>query len=149
MSSRARAAVAAHVRGADDRRLERTLASRPALRVLFAVLARRFDPVGAAGFTGTVRFELSASDGRERVWAIVIAGDGTVARAVANRAVARAMAQEEEAALVVRASAADFVRLSAGVLHPARALLSGRLDVAGDFGVARRLGPMFGLAGVL
>jgi len=140
MSSRARAAVAAHVRGADDRRLEHTLASRPALRVLFVALARRFDPAGAAGFAGAVRFELSASDGRERVWAIVIAAD---------RAVARAATREEEAALVVRASAADLVRLAAGVLHPARALLSGRLDVAGDFGVARRLGPMFGFAGVV
>lgn len=132
--------MAAHVRDSSDLRLERSLASRPALRILFAALARRFDPVGAAGFTGTLRFELSVTGGRERVWTIVI---------TPGRAVARGGRHDHQAAVVVRAGAADFVRLAAGVLHPARALLSGRLDVAGDLGVARRLGPMFGLGGLL
>jgi putative sterol carrier protein len=140
LSSRAGAALAAHVRGSSDRHLERTLASRPALRILFAALARRFDPVGAAGFTGALRFELSLTGGRERAWILVITPE---------RAMARGGRHEQPAAVVVRAGAADFVRLAAGVLHPARALLSGRLDVAGDLGVARRLGPMFGVGSIL
>lgn len=139
-SSRARAALVTYVRGAGDRRLERTLASRPALRLLLLLMARRFDPAAAAGFTGTVRVELSTTRGRGRAWTILVG---------AHSARVRAGLLEEEPALVVRATAADLIRMAAGVLHPARALLSGRLDLAGDFGVARRVGPMFGAGSAL
>ncbi len=47
-------------------------------------------------------------------------------------------------ALVVKLSVADFARLAAGELDPGRALLSGQLDLEGDFAVATRLGAMFG-----
>jgi putative sterol carrier protein len=39
---------------------------------------------------------------------------------------------------------ADFLRMAAGDLDAGRALLTGRLDLAGDFSLAQRLGEMFG-----
>ncbi len=46
--------------------------------------------------------------------------------------------------MTVTARAADVLRMAAGELGPGRALLDGRLDLAGDWGVAMRLGKMFG-----
>jgi putative sterol carrier protein len=46
--------------------------------------------------------------------------------------------------LTIKLGAADFLRIAAGELDPAKALLSGRLDLAGDFAVAMRLASMFG-----
>jgi putative sterol carrier protein len=37
-----------------------------------------------------------------------------------------------------------FVRIAAGELDPARAMLDGRLEIEGDFVVVGRLGEMFG-----
>jgi putative sterol carrier protein len=39
-----------------------------------------------------------------------------------------------------------FVRIAAGELDPARAMLDGRLEIEGDYAVAGRLGEMFGAA---
>ena len=39
---------------------------------------------------------------------------------------------------------ADFLRMAAGDLDAGRALLTGRLDLEGDFSLAQRLGEMFG-----
>ena len=46
--------------------------------------------------------------------------------------------------LTIRLGVADFLRVAAGELDPVKALLSGRLDLAGDFAVAMRLAAMFG-----
>ena len=46
--------------------------------------------------------------------------------------------------LTIRLGVADFLRVAAGELDPAKALLSGRLDLEGDFTVAMRLAAMFG-----
>ena len=39
---------------------------------------------------------------------------------------------------------ADLIRIAAGELDPGRAVLDGRLDFAGDFGVMNRLTSLFG-----
>jgi hypothetical protein len=130
-----------HVRASGDRRLERTVGSRPALRLLLIAVSRRFDPAAAAGYTGAIRLELSTSSGEPRVWALAV-GDRC-------RVLGGARAARVDSELQVRCSVADLVRLAAGELGPGRALLTGRLDFAGDFGLARRAGPMFGVGSAL
>jgi putative sterol carrier protein len=122
------------VRGADDRTLERLFANDPALRVLFAAVARRFEPARAGGFAGDLQCDLRTTTGAVRSWTIVVEGD----RARARRGAA------DDPALVVTAAAADLVRMAAGELDTGRALLTGRLDVRGDFRLMMRLGAMFG-----
>ena len=47
-------------------------------------------------------------------------------------------------ALTLKMTVADFLRMAAGDLDAGKALLTGRLDLAGDFALAQRLGEMFG-----
>ncbi|HKR98288.1 MAG TPA: SCP2 sterol-binding domain-containing protein, partial [Candidatus Dormibacteraeota bacterium] len=47
-------------------------------------------------------------------------------------------------ALVLRMALPDFARIVGGELHPAAAMMQGRIELEGDFGVAARLGEMFG-----
>lgn len=122
------------VRDADDRTLERLFANGPALRLLFAGVARRFDPARAGGFEGELQCDLRSTDGSMRSWTIAVDGE----RAKARRGAA------SDAALVATAGAADLVRMAAGELDTGRALLTGRLDVRGDFRLMMRLGAMFG-----
>ena len=116
------------VRRASDRRLERTLGSDRGLRFVFAQMARAFRPDRAAGWTGDIRYELARADGSVAVW--------TVPAAPTGRAPGGGRA---EPGLTIKLGAADFLRIAAGELDPAKALLSGRLDLAGDFAVAMRL----------
>jgi putative sterol carrier protein len=122
------------VRRASDRRLERTLGSDRGLRFVFAQMARAFRPDRAAGWTGDIRYELARTDGSAAVWTVSCGADGARARAGAAPG----------PGLTIRLGAADFLRIAAGELDPAKALLSGRLDLAGDFAVAMRLASMFG-----
>jgi putative sterol carrier protein len=46
--------------------------------------------------------------------------------------------------LKVKMSLPDFVRLAGRDLDPVKAVLTGRLELEGDFAVAMRLGEMFG-----
>jgi putative sterol carrier protein len=105
-----------------------------ALRLLFGIVARRFDATQAGGFEGELQCDLRTTAGRVRSWTIVVAGD----RARARRGPAGAPA------LVATAKAADLARMAAGELDTGRALLTGRLDVRGDFRLMMRLGAMFG-----
>jgi hypothetical protein len=130
-------AAGAAVRRVPGGVLERTAGSSWGLRLLFGALARRFDPAMAGGFAGEVGWALRRADGREEPWRLVV--DGPAARASARPGTATAPV------VVVRVGVADLVRLAAGELDAGRALLEGRLDLEGDFAVAVRLGPMFGL----
>jgi putative sterol carrier protein len=122
------------VRRSSDERLERTVGSDRGLRIVFAAMARAYRPERAAGWSGDIRYELADSRGRERTWTV---------SCDASRARAREGAQPDPA-LTIRLGIADFARLAAGDLDPAKALLSGRLDLEGDFAVAIRLAAMFG-----
>jgi putative sterol carrier protein len=106
------------------------------LKLLFGALARRFDPVAAEGFAGEVQWDLRTRDDRVKQWTLAVAGGSAAAR----RRPATAPV------LIVRLGLADLLRLAVGELDAGRALLDGRLDLEGDFAVATRLGPMFGLA---
>jgi len=122
------------VRRSSDERLERTVGSDRGLRIVFAAMARAYRPDRAAGWTGDIRYELTDSRGRLRTWTV---------RCDASRARAREGAQPQPA-LTIKLGVADFARVAAGELNPAKALLSGRMDLEGDFAVAMRLAAMFG-----
>jgi hypothetical protein len=128
------ATLSRFVRGADDRTLERIFASGPALRLLFAAAARRYDPSKSRGFAGELQCDVRTGSGAVRSWTVAV-----------DRERARARPGAAEApAVVISASGADLVRMAAGELDTGRALLSGKLDVRGDFRLVMRLGAMFG-----
>jgi alkanesulfonate monooxygenase SsuD/methylene tetrahydromethanopterin reductase-like flavin-dependent oxidoreductase (luciferase family)/putative sterol carrier protein len=120
---------------ADDTRLERTVGTNAGLKVVFAGMERQFVPERAGGFTGEIQYNLRAADGSVRAWTVTIA-DG--------RAQARPGEADAEPRLTITLAVADFVRIAGRDLDPVKAVLSGRLQLAGDFGVALKLGEMFG-----
>jgi putative sterol carrier protein len=125
------------VRRSDDRRLERTVGSATGLRTMFGLMERQFVPERAAGFTGDIQYNLRTAAGDVRAWTVTI--DGTAARARPGAAT--------DPRLKLTLTVADFVRLAGRDLDPVEALLTGRLDLEGDFAVAARLGEMFGQPG--
>lgn len=124
----------AFVRRAGDERLARTAGSAPGLKLLFAGMERQFVAERAAGFTGDIQYNLRAADGTLRPWTVTIDGERASARPGASDA----------AKLTLTLSVADFVRIAGRDLDPIKAVLTGRLELAGDFAVAMRLGEMFG-----
>jgi alkanesulfonate monooxygenase SsuD/methylene tetrahydromethanopterin reductase-like flavin-dependent oxidoreductase (luciferase family)/putative sterol carrier protein len=127
-------AFQAFVRRSDDRRLERTAGSDRGLRMLFGAMAEAFEPDKALGFNGDLRYELRAADGSVKAWTVRIAGEHATVLP----------GGDGTAALTLRLALADFVRMAGRDLDPGKALLSGRLDLEGDFALAARLGEMFG-----
>lgn len=130
-------AFGALVRRCGDRTLERTLGSERALASLFARTAARFDPERADGFTGDLRFDLRRASGIVSTWTITVARGQAASRAGGAAG----------AALIADLSVADALRILARELDVGNAILEGRLDLSGDFGVAMRLGEMFGGGG--
>ena len=127
------AAFGAFVRRSDDRTLERVVGSDVGLRVLFTGMTQRFVPEKANGFAGELQYELRANGAVKR-WVVEI--DGKRARARPGTASAPR--------LTVRIGLADFARIAGEDLDPGKALLTGRMDLEGDFSIAARLGEMFG-----
>ena len=124
------------VKRSSDRRLERTIGSPRGLRLVFAQMARAYRPERADGWTGDIRYELTRSDGTTHTWTVTCEPSAAHARDSAA----------PQPDLTIKLSVADFLRVAAGDLDPAKALLSGRLDLEGDFAVAMRLAAMFGQA---
>jgi alkanesulfonate monooxygenase SsuD/methylene tetrahydromethanopterin reductase-like flavin-dependent oxidoreductase (luciferase family)/putative sterol carrier protein len=134
LAARGEEAFARFVGASDDRRLERVVGSDVGLRVLFTGMAQRFVPEKAQGFEGELQYELRASDGAVKRWVVAVEG-------------ARARARPGAAAdprLTIRMALPDFVRIAGDDLDPGKALLTGRMDLDGDFAIAARLGEMFG-----
>jgi hypothetical protein len=127
------------VRRAGDRRLEQTAGSARGLGLLFAAMAQQFRPDKAGAFSGELQWDLRRSDGRTVSWTIAAGPEGAKARPGAAAA----------PALVTRMSVVDFLRVAGRQLDPGKALLTGRLDLEGDFALASRLGEMFGQASAL
>jgi putative sterol carrier protein len=132
--ARGEQALRAVVKRADDRRLEKTIGSRPGLKAVFAAMERQFVPERAAGFTGDIQYDLRAADGSVRTWTVTVHDDRAAARS----------GPSGDPKLKITMSLADFVRLAGRDLDPVKAVLTGRLELAGDFAVAMRLGEMFG-----
>jgi putative sterol carrier protein len=131
---RGRQAFQAFVRRASDGRLERTVGSDVGLRLLFAAMARAYEPDEGQGFAGEIQYELTRAGARMVPWTVHVEGDRATARP--GRAAAPA--------LTLTIGIPDFLRMAAGELDAGRALLTGRLDLAGDFALAQRLAQMFG-----
>lgn len=121
-----------------DRQIELTLGSRLGVRSLFKSMARMYRPSKSGGFRGEVEYTIETPHGPE-VWTITC-GDK---KATARRG------QAEDASLHVSAGIVDFLRVGTGDLSAPAALMSGRLEVRGDFQVAIRMGEMFGGAKLL
>ena len=122
------------VRRSGDEWLARTAGSAAGLKVLFAAMERQFVAERAAGFTGDIQYNLRAADGTLRSWTVTVDGARAISRPGASDA----------AKLTMTLSVADFVRIAGRDLDPVKAVLTGRLELAGDFAVAMRLGEMFG-----
>ncbi|MGW0805415.1 LLM class flavin-dependent oxidoreductase [Nonomuraea sp. NPDC002799] len=99
-------------------------------RIFFALMARAYDPAKGFGFEGAIEFRLAPA----ATWTVVVRGG----RALVRRAAAR------DPALTLSMPAADLVRILAGTANPAALLVSGRLEVGGDVGLASRVAEMFG-----
>jgi alkanesulfonate monooxygenase SsuD/methylene tetrahydromethanopterin reductase-like flavin-dependent oxidoreductase (luciferase family)/putative sterol carrier protein len=127
------AAFGAFVRASDDRRLERIVGSRMGLRMIFGTMAQRFRPERAGGFAGEIQYELSGAGGVQP-WVVAVDGDRASTRP----------GHASAPALTIRIGVADFARLAARELDPGKAMMSGRLELEGDFQVAAKLGEMFG-----
>jgi len=127
-------AFRAFVGRSDDRRLERTAGSRHGLRVLFGAMAQAYVPEKAQGFSGELQYDLRRDDGRIVQWTIALGATAARARPGAGTT----------PALTLKMGVADFVRMAGRDLDPGKALLTGRLDVEGDFALMQRLGEMFG-----
>jgi putative sterol carrier protein len=127
-------AFKAFVRRSDDRRLERTAGSGTGLKVLFGAMAQAYEPDQAAGFSGDLQYDLRRSNGELVSWTVTLGPE----RASVRPGTASAPA------LTLKLGVVDFVRMAGGDLDPGKALLTGRMDLQGDFALALRLGEMFG-----
>jgi alkanesulfonate monooxygenase SsuD/methylene tetrahydromethanopterin reductase-like flavin-dependent oxidoreductase (luciferase family) len=131
----AESAFVAFVRGRSDDQLDRLMGSGPGLRVLFKGMESAYVPSAAGGFSGEILYDLESARGA-RPWTVSVD---------ASRAVAEPRTSSSPA-VTLRARVPVFVRIAAGELDPARAMLDGRLEIEGDYTVAGRLGEMFGAA---
>ncbi|MEA2318392.1 MAG: hypothetical protein QOD44_2581, partial [Solirubrobacteraceae bacterium] len=127
-------AFQAFVRRADDRRLEQIAGSQPGLRVVFGAMEQAYVPEKANGFDGELQYDLRRASGETVHWTL---------RLDPERASARP-GPANDPALTVKLTLADFLRMAGRDLDPGKALLTGRLDLEGDFALAQRLGEMFG-----
>jgi hypothetical protein len=127
--------LAKFVDGADDATLERRFGSRLAQRVMFSAMAARFNPSAAGGFQGRIVYELGrqATGAPPLQWTVKVSGRRARARRGAS----------DDAAVTLRVTLADFVRIGAGTIDPATPVLQGRASFQGDFGLVVRLPEMF------
>jgi alkanesulfonate monooxygenase SsuD/methylene tetrahydromethanopterin reductase-like flavin-dependent oxidoreductase (luciferase family) len=132
----ARKMLARLVDGASDEKLEHRFGSAVAQRAIFTGMVRAFEPEAAAGFQGRLVYELSrpATSAEPARWTIEVLDGHATARPGAA----------EDAALTIRLTLSDFVRVAAGTIDPAVPLLSDRASFEGDFALAARLPEMFG-----
>jgi alkanesulfonate monooxygenase SsuD/methylene tetrahydromethanopterin reductase-like flavin-dependent oxidoreductase (luciferase family)/putative sterol carrier protein len=124
----------AFVRRSGDRALERTAGSDPGLRLVFGAMARAYEPEHAHGFAGELQYDLRRADGTVAHWTVALDPRHATVRP----------GPSDAPALTLKLTVADFLRMAAGHLDAGKALLTGRLDLAGDFSLAQRLGEMFG-----
>jgi alkanesulfonate monooxygenase SsuD/methylene tetrahydromethanopterin reductase-like flavin-dependent oxidoreductase (luciferase family) len=121
---------------AGDAQVERRFGSTIAQRTLFTGMTRAFDPGAAAGFQGSIVYELSrpATKAAPVSWTVEVLNDHASARP----------GGDADAKLTLRFTLSDFVRIAAGTIDPAVPLLEDRASFEGDFALAARLPEMFG-----
>jgi len=142
MRKRAQAGAKLAVSRASDRRLEQIFGSAAAQRALFAMMASRFQPDRAAGFSGAICYDLTQAGaagapavpgGSPRAWTIDISGERAGVRA----------GRPQHAAVTIGVGVADFIRLVTGGTNAFDLIAAGKLTLDGDMAVAARLGDMF------
>lgn len=133
LSSRIADLQLAVVQRMSDRWLEFFVGNRLGVAVLLQVMARLYRPAKAGGFTGSIEFTLKTRR-RDEVWTIDCGERGAKARHAASPA----------AKLRIEAGIANFLRVGVGQVPAPSAVLGGKLEVRGDFGLALRMGEMFG-----
>jgi tetratricopeptide (TPR) repeat protein len=136
-----RRALAGMARGLSDGDLERRFAEPRRQRALVRATARGFQPAVAAGFDGTIVYELqpyAIEAPSDAPWRWAIAVDSRAARA---RLLEPAPL---DPAVTIRFGLADWVRVTAGLENPLSAMIAGRCSVEGDVTVAARMEAMFG-----
>lgn len=121
------------VRKMSDRQIEVLIGSRLGTRAFFRSMASMYRPSKSGGFRGEIEYSLMTPHGKE-VWTLTCGET----KASAKRGPA------DDAKLHVSAGIADFIRVGTGDLSAPAALMSGRLEVKGDFQLAVRMGEMFG-----
>jgi class 3 adenylate cyclase len=136
-----RRALIAMVQGRDDAEIERRFAEPRRQRTLVRAMARGFQPAKAAGFSGTVAYELEPfaiepPPGAPWRWAIEVDSDRGRARLLEPAPL--------DAAVTVHVGLADWVRIAAGLQDPLAAMVAGRCSVEGDVRLGMRLEGMFG-----
>jgi alkanesulfonate monooxygenase SsuD/methylene tetrahydromethanopterin reductase-like flavin-dependent oxidoreductase (luciferase family) len=130
-------AIARLVRGASDAKLERRFGNQLAQRAIFTGMARQFDPRFAFGFKGDIVYELRHhADGARPPDRWTIRVDGDRASAIPGGS--------PQAALTLRLTISDFVRLIAEEITIQELLWGGRFELEGDLHLASRIGEMFG-----
>lgn len=136
-----RRALATLVGDHDDAELERRFLEPKRQRGLLRAMARSFQPAQAAGFNGTIAYELepfAVEAPPEAPWRWAIEVDSAAGRA---RLVEPAPL---DAAVTVHMGLAQWVRVMAGVDNAITAMAAGRCSVEGDVMLAVRMESMFG-----
>ena len=133
-----RAAVASWTTGRSDDYLARRVGAAGPQRLLFAAMARAFQPAMSFGFEGDITLDLRPPDDDGDP----AAGDWWTIEVRGRKATARP-GRSSAPAVVIHAPLADFLRVAAGEVHPATALIDNSVDVEGDVLLAARLPDMF------
>jgi putative sterol carrier protein len=113
-----------------DDQLRRILRTSAGQRVLFTGLAVRLRPAAAKGLSATIQFDLTDDGTAAGTWTVGLDGLGGA------RARPRA---PKKATATMTVELVDLGRMAAGRLDPASAVLSGKLDLRGDYGVMMQL----------
>jgi alkanesulfonate monooxygenase SsuD/methylene tetrahydromethanopterin reductase-like flavin-dependent oxidoreductase (luciferase family) len=126
------------VGGRSDAEIEKRFGRRVTQKAIFGAMARAYVPEVSAGFEGEIVYELRhVTDGGRPP-------DAWTLRIRDGKASAMAGGDGGQPAVLLRMALPDFARILSGDLHPAAAMMEGRIELEGDLAVAARLGEMFG-----
>jgi alkanesulfonate monooxygenase SsuD/methylene tetrahydromethanopterin reductase-like flavin-dependent oxidoreductase (luciferase family) len=135
LRQRGQEAFAGYLKGKSDNQLDRIVGSPVTLRMVFKAMERQFQPQHAAGFSGSIQYELVGRQ-RKHVWAIDVR-DGR-AHAHAGRS--------PSPAVTLRMSVPTFARILSDEVDAGKAWFTGAIAIDGDLSLAARLADMFGRA---
>jgi len=97
-------------------------------------MASRLDAERAAGFSGSIVYDLGLADGTRRAWNIDVRDGKARAR----------LGKPASPALTVSIGVPDFIRLITQAQPVYQLIADGKVALDGDLGLAARLGDMFG-----
>jgi hypothetical protein len=125
------------VAGRSDAEVDKRFSRGVTQKALFGAMARAYVHEVSGDFEGDIVYELThVANGHAPpdFWTLRIR-DGKASAVQGNGG---------SPDVLLRMALPDFARIAGGDLHPARALLQGRIEIEGDLRVAARLGEMFG-----